>query len=124
MRKTTQPRTSILAILLAIVLLAPLAAQADPLKEVDLASDTDWTLSIDGGAKRPIKVPAGGYASELQNPIIVTDDVKDYATYERKITIPNVSPTQVTRLEFGAVNYAFDLFLDGMQVPRPWRRPR
>ena len=30
----------------------------DALREMDLASDKDWTLSVDGGAPRPIKVTA------------------------------------------------------------------
>ncbi|MEI6350133.1 MAG: hypothetical protein WCP06_03390 [Verrucomicrobiota bacterium] len=42
----------------------------DALKEIDLASDTDWTLSVDGGAPRPIKVTAGGWNSDQQQPQI------------------------------------------------------
>ena len=33
----------------------------DALWEMDLASDTAWTLSINGGAPRPIKVATGGW---------------------------------------------------------------
>jgi hypothetical protein len=36
--------------------------KSEALLEVDLASDTEWTFSIDGGAPRPIKVPAGAMA--------------------------------------------------------------
>src|SRR5208282_4881772 len=33
----------------------------DALKEIDLASDTDWMLDIGIGAPRPIKVTGGGW---------------------------------------------------------------
>ena len=57
------------------------------LREMDLASDTAWTLSVDGGAPRPIKVMAGGWNSDRQEPQIPSTDVKDYVVYERQITI-------------------------------------
>ncbi|MEI8235522.1 MAG: hypothetical protein WCH57_12690, partial [Verrucomicrobiota bacterium] len=40
----------------------------DALREMDLASDKDWTLSVDGGSARPIKVTAGGWNSDQQEP--------------------------------------------------------
>ena len=112
-----------LHLLLVLVMLVPWTAQADAAKEVDLASDTEWTLSIDAGPERSIKVPAGGYASELQVPTILTQDVKGYVTYQRKITIPNVSPSQVTMIRFGAVNFAYDLLLDGTKVASTEKTP-
>ena len=51
----------------------------DALREIDLASDKDWTLSVDGGAPRPIKVTAGGWNSDQQEPQIPSADVKDCA---------------------------------------------
>jgi hypothetical protein len=119
-------KQSIVLTLLAIVLQSCGFAQetagqlqiprSGALAEVNLASETEWSLAIDGGAARPIKVPAGGYASELQEPRIAARDVQDSVTYERRITIPDRQPGQATYLEFGAVNYAYDLFLDGTLV--------
>ncbi len=94
------------------------------LAQIDLASDTAWTLSIDGGAPRRIKVPGGGYNSDQQDPPLIEmsvptgfhDDpgrqaVKDHVVYERSITVPRVSDRQVTLLEFGAVNHGAEVFV-------------
>ncbi len=94
------------------------------LTEVDLASDTAWTLSIDGAVPRPIKVPGGGYNSDRQDPPLIEmsvptgfhDDpgrqaVKDYVVYQRSVTIPEMSPRQVTLVEFGAGNHGAEVFL-------------
>ena len=89
----------------------------DALREMDLASDTAWTLSIDGGAPRPIKVPGGGWNSDLQTPPIqVLKDVKDYVLYERKLVLPAEAAGQAVELRFGAVNYGCEVFLDGKKV--------
>ena len=62
---------------------------------IDLTSDTAWTLSLDGAAPRPIKVPGGGWNSDQQSPPIqVMKDVKDFEIYERTITIPKLMPQQ------------------------------
>jgi hypothetical protein len=42
------------------------AAGVSTEKTIDLASDTAWTLSIDEGAERAIKVPFGGWNSDQQ----------------------------------------------------------
>ena len=94
--------------------------------EVDLASDTAWTLSVDGGAARAIKVPGGGWNSDLQSPRIDTmKGVKDHVVYQRRIDVPKVTDGQVTRILFGAVNYGAEVYIDdklaathaGPQVP-------
>jgi hypothetical protein len=91
----------------------------------NLASDTEWTLKIDNTPPRRIKVPAGGYNSDLQDePLIAMcnepgysvdksgiRNVTDCATYERKITVPKVCDGQVTLVEFGAVNHGADVYL-------------
>jgi hypothetical protein len=94
------------------------AQSKDPLKIIDLASDTDWTLSIDGGNPRAVRVPGGGYNSDKQDqPWIEMSvekgerDVKNYVTYERLITIPKVQKGQVTLVEFGAVNHGAEVYL-------------
>ena len=88
----------------------------DALREIDLASDTDWTLSVDGATPRPIKVTAGGWNSDQQEPQIPSADVKDYATYERQITIPAEAKDQVVKILFGGCNYGAEVFLDGRKV--------
>jgi len=88
----------------------------DALKEMDLASDTDWTLSVDGGAPRPIKVTAGGWNSDQQDPQIPSADVKDCAIYERSITIPAEAKGQVVKILFGGCNYGAEVFLDDQKI--------
>lgn len=51
---------------------AETATPRGALAEIDLASDTAWTLSADGGPARPIKVPRGGWNSDWQEPRIDT----------------------------------------------------
>ena len=87
------------------------------LAEVDLASDTAWTLSIDGGAVRPIKVPGRGWNSDLQEPRIDSmSGVKDFVVYSRTITIPKKEGGQVTQLRCGAVAHGCEVYLDGKKV--------
>ena len=88
----------------------------DALKEMDLASATDWTLSVDGGAPRPIKVTAGGWNSDQQEPQIPSAEVKDYATYERMITIPAEAKGQVVKILFGGCNYGAEVYLDDQKI--------
>jgi len=94
------------------------------LAQVDLASDTAWTLSIDGGPSRTIKVPGGGYNSDRQDKPLIEmsvptgfhsdpgrQAVKDCVVYQRSITIPKVNDRQVTLVEFGAVNHGAEVSL-------------
>ncbi len=104
-----------------VLLFHPLAALTpDPIKggvEIDLASDTDWTISLDGKPPRPIKVPGGGWNSDRQEPRIQEMmDVNDYVLYERKITIPKVFGEETARIHFGAVAHGCEVFLDGQKV--------
>ena len=75
-------------VLFIFFVLSSQVLSASPIKEIDLASDTAWTVSVDGGPRRPIKVTGGGWNSDQQDPPIGTGDVKDHVTYERIITIP------------------------------------
>jgi hypothetical protein len=85
--------------------------------EIDLASDTAWTLRCDNGPARPIKVPGGGWNSDQQSPPIqVLKVVQDFVLYERKITMPAEAAGQVVLLRFGAVAHGCEVFLDG-KVP-------
>ncbi|MEI8235226.1 MAG: sugar-binding domain-containing protein [Verrucomicrobiota bacterium] len=88
----------------------------DALREMDLASDKDWTLSVDGGAPRPIKVTAGGWNSDQQEPQIPSADVKDYVIYERTIAIPAQAKGQVVKILFGGCNYGAEVYLDDQKI--------
>ena len=89
---------------------------ASPIKTMDLASDTAWILRVDGGPKRSIKVPGGGWNSDYQSPKIPTMSVKDHVMYERELTVPKISEGQVTVLDFGGVNHGAEVFVDGTSV--------
>ncbi len=98
---------------------------ATPLKEVDLASDTKWQLRVDAGAYRSIKVPAGGFNSDMQDKPYINmsiegngfkNDVEAHVEYKREIAIPNVCQGQVTRLEFGSVNHGCEVYLNDKKV--------
>jgi len=96
---------------------APTPAAAGALAILDLASDTAWTLRLDDAAPRPIKVPGGGWNSDLQQPPIqVMMDVRDHVLYERMIDMPAAAQGQVVKLRFGAVTYGCEVFLDGKKV--------
>ena len=104
-----------------LVLLAVLSwmggARGNPLVSQDLASETEWQLSVDGEPSRAIKVPFGGWNSDRQSPrISETTDVKDHVVYSRSIQIPAEAAGQVTKLVFGAVNYGADILLDGKLI--------
>ncbi|MGD0091129.1 MAG: sugar-binding domain-containing protein [Planctomycetota bacterium] len=88
----------------------------DALVENDLSSDTDWTLSLDGGAPRPIKVTAGGWNSDRQQPQIPSAAVRDNAVYERSITIPETAKGQTVKILFGGCNYGAEVWLDGHKI--------
>ena len=78
-----------MTILLGILCTLAARASAGPVQEIDLASDTAWTLRTRRRAAAPIRVPGGGWNSDLQNPPIDTmTGVKDHVIYQRKILVP------------------------------------
>jgi len=84
---------------------------------IDLASDAAWQISIDDGPWRAVKVPGGGYNSDIQEePLINQAAVKDHVTYKRIINIRELSPGKVARIEFGGVNHGCDVYLDGQLI--------
>ena len=100
-----------------IVLAFATLAQANALKEIDLASDTAWTLSIDGNSPaRPIRVPGGGWNSDRQQPQIPSASVKDHVVYERELVVPAAARGKVVKVEFGGCNYGAEVFLDDRKV--------
>jgi hypothetical protein len=93
-----------LSVVYVMVIFLAAASLAAPLKTVDLASDSDWTLVIDrdASAKRSIKVPNGGWNSDQQEPQIPSALVEDHMTCERKIVVPNVVKGNVVKVKFNA----------------------
>lgn len=95
-----------------------------PVESVDLASAIAWTVAVDGGARRPIIVPGGGYNSDLQpKPWIDGHTVQDNVTYSRVVTLssPVISRLLGTTeagdggdggvyLEFGGVAHAAEVY--------------
>jgi len=88
----------------------------DALMEIDLASDAAWTLSVDDGPARPIKVTAGGWNSDQQEPQIPTAAVKDHVVYEREVAIPAEAKDRVVKVVFGGCNYGAEVLLDGRKI--------
>jgi len=82
-------------------------ALADPVASTDLSGV--WTFTPLNGAATTIQVPGGGWYKQGFTTISEAD-------YQRQITVPNVSSTQVTRLEFGAVNYQADVYINNVLV--------
>jgi len=78
----------------------------DPLTTLDLSGT--WDFDPDNGSATTIQVPGGGW---LKQGFTCTE-----ADYSTSITIPNIGQPQVTRLEFGAVNYQADLYVDTVFV--------
>ena len=84
---------------------------------MDLASDTAWEISLDDGPWRSIKVPGGGYNSDLQHePWILQSEVKDHVTYRRLIGIPETASGHAVKIAFGAVNHGCEVYLDSQPV--------
>jgi len=113
-----------MAKMLAVVafLYATTAVEAETsgaLMNIDLASEQEWTLSIDDGPARGIIVPGGGFNSDRQEPpwIEMCGDgkgrrmVKDHVVYQRKLTIPKSANGNAILLELGAVNHGAEVFL-------------
>ena len=88
----------------------------DAIQEIDLASDTAWTLSADDRPARPIKVTAGGWNSDRQEPAIGVDAVKDHVVYQRRIAIPAAAKGNAVKLLFGGCNYGAEVWLDERKV--------
>ena len=88
----------------------------DALQEIDLASDTAWTLRCDDGPPRPIKVTAGGWNSDQQSPQIPSASVKDHVIYERRIDIPAEARGGTVKIQFGGCNYGAEVWLDDKRI--------
>jgi hypothetical protein len=88
----------------------------DAVQELDLASDTEWSISLDGSPPRPIRVTAGGWNSDQQQPPIASDAVRDHAIYQREIKIPAEAEKQVVKLLAGGCNYGAEVWLDETKV--------
>ncbi len=107
----------ITTVMIAVLVMVTMTrATAAPVKEVDLASDKAWTLRVDGGEPRSIKVTAGGWNSDQQEPQIPSASVKDHVIYQRKIVIPQEAQDNVVKVLFGGCNYGAEVYLDSQKV--------
>jgi hypothetical protein len=91
-----------------------------PLAALDLSDERAggaWTLSVDGGAPRPIRVPLGGYSSDLQEPpFLDPGGVATSVVYARQFAAPAARAGSVLHLAFGAVNHGARVALNGEEV--------
>ncbi len=113
MKKEIVVRRFLIVVILAVVCFRSSAVAGDALSETNLASETAWTLSVDGGAPQPIIVPGGGWNSDRQAPQIPINSVQDFVLYERKVEIPASATGQAVLLKCDAVNYGAEILLDG-----------
>lgn len=88
----------------------------DALEETDIASDTAWTLRVDDGPPRPIRVPGGGWNSDRQDPPIGSAAARDHVVYERQIVIPEQARDRVVQVLFGGCNYGAEVWVDDRKV--------
>jgi len=79
----------------------------DPVQTVDLSGI--WNFTPFGGSATTIQVPGGGWYKQGFTSISEAD-------YSTSIVIPNIAQPQVTRIEFGAVNYQADLYVNEVLV--------
>jgi hypothetical protein len=82
-------------------------AKSAALSIVDLSGT--WTFTPMGGSATTIQVPGGGWYKQGFTTITQAD-------YQRTITIPNSGQPQITRLEFGAINYEADVYINNNPV--------
>src|SRR5687767_5651062 len=75
----------------------------NPVQTVDLAGA--WSFKPVGGSATNIQVPGGGWYKQGFTTISEAD-------YTKSISIPSIGQPQVTKLEFGAVNYQADLYVN------------
>lgn len=85
---------------------------------IDLASESDWTMQIDGtGEWFNVKVPYGGWNSDRQYKLLDENmDVKDYVTYKREVKAPSGIDKSIVKLCFGAVNFGAEVYVDDVMV--------
>ena len=83
----------------------------------DERGDGAWTLAVDGGSPRAIRVPGGGYSSDFQEPPFVDQNsVASSVVYRRQFTAPAAREGTVLHLAFGAVNHGARVALNGVEV--------
>ncbi|HEX3048907.1 MAG TPA: malectin domain-containing carbohydrate-binding protein [Bacillota bacterium] len=104
-------KQSVLFILVLFVLLisvVPYAiVTANSLTTVNLSGT--WTFTPQGGSATTIQVPGGGWYKQGFTSV-------NEADYQRTITIPNAGQPQVTKIEFGAINYEASLYINNTLV--------
>jgi hypothetical protein len=98
----------------------PVPLGSAPAHVLDLASDSAWTVSVDGAASRPIVVPGGGYNSDLQPKPWIDgyNAVHDNVTYVRKLVglQAQFQGGGAVLLEFGGVAHGAEVFLEEIKA--------
>ena len=99
---------AILSVTLCLAFLVfPPGAWSVPLTVVNLAGT--WSFTPLGGAATTIQVPGGGWYKQGFTTITQAD-------YQRSIVIPNTGRPQITQIQFGAVNYEADAYINNVLV--------
>ncbi len=96
-----------LPLVLGLLVFRAFANEGDPIDSVDLSGT--WNFTPSGQAQTTIKVPGGGWYKQGFTNISEAD-------YSRSITIPDAGQPQVTKIEFGVVNYQADLYINNQLV--------
>ena len=94
------------SVCLAFLIWSP-SARCVPLTVVDLSGT--WIFTPLGAAATTIQVPGGGWYKQGFTTITQAD-------YQTTIVIPNTGQPQITKVQFGAVNYEADLYLNNVLV--------
>lgn len=86
---------------------------SEPIQTIDLASSSSWSASVDGKPVRQIRVPGGGYNSDLQEPPFIDgwQGVQSNVTYFRTFELPaRQSPgAGGAFIEFGGVAHGAEV---------------
>lgn len=82
-------------------------ARSAPLSVVDLAGT--WAFTPQGASPTTIQVPGGGWYKQGFTTITQAD-------YQTTLVIPDAGQPQVTKLEFGGVNYEADVYINNNLV--------
>lgn len=106
-RHLKKPRFKGLKVLVGLILLTCSNAWCNPLLTVNLSGT--WSFTPLGGTATTIQVPGGGWYKQGFTSV-------NEADYQTAITIPNSGQLQITKIEFGAINYEADLYINNVLV--------
>lgn len=90
-----------------------------PLSSIDLsdeAGDGAWSLTVDGGTPRGIRVPSGGFSSDFQEPPFLDQNKISTVVYARQFSAPALRPGSIFQIAFGSVNHGAIVSINGVEV--------